>query len=258
MNRYFLLIFSTLSSLIGGCSSQLIQITTMEKHPVGREEAFNESRHDSVTVAFNFWGEEGMIQLTVENRHSAMMVLDFARSGVVLGNEAVSYEESQIFSEIFLQEELPSGHPIRIQGTATIPKQGNRVGIPSHSVMTFQRMPLPLPSPVYRHVRNRDQINIIQQLFQDRTTMRHLLCYTLTDLDGEPIILEDHFDITSSVLMNSSSFRHFVNGFEAQRPSLTHYRAIQNPHSDINRVLAMTAGTLAFTGILTFIGLQFI
>ncbi len=199
--------FSGLLALLSsGCAIQRYQVTQLEYVGAHAGEMPNVVEHEDLTLIYNFWDEEGKVEITVQNHLNEMVLIDFNKSVLMHEEKVIAYDRIRSEMEFEYLRTTPNGRPVDVGpiggGVYVEPVS---IAIPAHSRVSFQRVKLSLPVPLSAKASGYQVNDLPSHLSQEGTFFRHILCYRLDDPGSAPRYVEDHFRVVSSKIAGKSA-----------------------------------------------------
>ncbi len=204
MKPIFLLLVAA-SSLMS-CTGPRYQLTTFAAPEGFSGAAPNVRQHDSVTIEYDFSGQDNEMSFMVQNHTGRPLFLDFAGSYLMVNDVSVLYSHGTAETVVDLQQEnlLIDGaivNRLDFSGTGSSSSFGAVVLIPPNARSYFQRITLPTPLmglEVERHQQGTLRVHQARLESAVGSTYRHVLSFRPGSPDNEPFMVEDSFVVVKN------------------------------------------------------------
>ncbi len=227
---------------LASCSRYQVNVISSTNSRQNQESGDFEFENDSVKISYSFYGIDAPVQVTVYNKLDKPQYVDWQKSAVIVGNEAISYtpDKININGNVAAQTNTYKAFSTPVTGTpsytsgninavASLPQSTTFLPPHTQSTMATVRLAngfLPVPDSAYKKVRmlhsgydptgfTKVNTAYFEQGNSPLAFKSYLTMYTVDGSQSSPVVYQQSFYV-SKTFTTLSSPTNFA-GFEQKR-----------------------------------------
>ena len=248
------------------CTATRYQLTTFAAPEGFSGAAPNVRQHDSVTIEYDFGGQDNEMSFMVQNHTARPLFLDFTGSYLMVNDVSVLYSHSTTEGELNLRQEnllieIAPVNRLNFSGTGSSSSFGAVVLIPPNARSYFQRITLPTPLmglEVERHQQGTLRVHQARLESAAGSTYRHVLSFRPGSPDNEPFMVEDSFVVVKNENVTIPYYQSNISAIRDPQKLISARRGVVATTGNAGVAIIMTLGSaiLLVTAIFVSNGAQ--